>query len=333
MGSAFFVQLRCLLLDSLVTWAAARQVEQRPATATDLLRAVQELSATLPAAVLDSRPQVREMTDTSDVPQMTTSLEEVASALDHGPRTFPPASSTRATRTLRRPVRGRNRTSRRPRSMRLARSLRTPRSWGPPRRRTPRTNSRRRAADESWCCGHRARPEGVISPTRPVGARSNTTCRPTSFSYVLLQGEEDRDRSGRIGDDEEGDEHSREEAQIDQVHLTDDLSAARGAVGDRCQDVRLREVLSEPVGFAGAMVVAAARDQQVMAGREVAQTGAFGLVVLAVIDLDAVQPRLDHGLQQVQRQGRIRVTEPGWAMSATPPAAWIACTASTGEGA
>ncbi|MDN5600230.1 MAG: Stk1 family PASTA domain-containing Ser/Thr kinase [Brachybacterium sp.] len=76
-------------LDSLVTWAAARQVEQRPATATDLLRAVQELSATLPAAVLDSRPQVREMTDTSDVPQMTTSLEEVASALDHGPRTFP----------------------------------------------------------------------------------------------------------------------------------------------------------------------------------------------------------------------------------------------------
>ncbi|WP_394214735.1 Stk1 family PASTA domain-containing Ser/Thr kinase [Brachybacterium vulturis] len=76
-------------LDSLVTWSAARQVEQRPATATDLLRAVQELAATLPAAVLDSRPQVRESTSTSDVPQMTTSLEEVASALDHGPRTFP----------------------------------------------------------------------------------------------------------------------------------------------------------------------------------------------------------------------------------------------------
>ena len=76
-------------LDSLVTWAAARQVEQRPATAADLLRAVQELAATLPAAVLESRPQVREMTDTSGVPQLTTSLEEVASALDHGPRTFP----------------------------------------------------------------------------------------------------------------------------------------------------------------------------------------------------------------------------------------------------
>lgn len=76
-------------LDSLVTWAAARQVEQRPATAADLLRVVRELAATLPAAVLDSRPQVREMTDTSDVPRMTASLAEVASALDHGPRAFP----------------------------------------------------------------------------------------------------------------------------------------------------------------------------------------------------------------------------------------------------
>ncbi|HLQ80977.1 MAG TPA: Stk1 family PASTA domain-containing Ser/Thr kinase [Brachybacterium sp.] len=76
-------------LDSLVTWAAARQVEQRPATAADLLRAVRELTATLPAAVLDSRPAAREMADTSDVPRMTTSLEEVASGLDRGPRAFP----------------------------------------------------------------------------------------------------------------------------------------------------------------------------------------------------------------------------------------------------
>ncbi|ATG52242.1 serine/threonine protein kinase [Brachybacterium vulturis] len=76
-------------LDSLVTWSAARQVEQRPATAADLLRAVQELAATLPAAVLDSRPLTRESSSTADVPQLTTSLQEVASALDHGPRTFP----------------------------------------------------------------------------------------------------------------------------------------------------------------------------------------------------------------------------------------------------
>ncbi|HEX7350815.1 PASTA domain-containing protein [Brachybacterium sp.] len=78
-------------LDSLVTWAAARPVEQRPATAADLLRAVQELIATLSPAVLASRPQAREDADTSDVPRMTTSLEEVASELDHGPRAFPSA--------------------------------------------------------------------------------------------------------------------------------------------------------------------------------------------------------------------------------------------------
>lgn len=76
-------------LDSLVTWAAARPVEQRPAAATDLLRAVRELLATLPDSVLDSRPQPCEAKDTSDVPQLTTSLEEVASGLDHGPRAFP----------------------------------------------------------------------------------------------------------------------------------------------------------------------------------------------------------------------------------------------------
>jgi len=44
-------------LDSLVTWAAARPVEQRPATAADLLRAVQDLTATLPASVLDHGPR------------------------------------------------------------------------------------------------------------------------------------------------------------------------------------------------------------------------------------------------------------------------------------
>ena len=76
-------------LDSLVTWAAARTVEHRPASATDLLRAVQELSATLPGPVLETRPRRREATDTSDVPRLTASLDEVASELLHGPRSFP----------------------------------------------------------------------------------------------------------------------------------------------------------------------------------------------------------------------------------------------------
>src|SRR5690625_6744103 len=47
-------------LDSLVTWAAARSVEQRPAGALDLLRAVHELQHSLPDAVMDTRPRPRE---------------------------------------------------------------------------------------------------------------------------------------------------------------------------------------------------------------------------------------------------------------------------------
>ncbi|GAA1290129.1 MULTISPECIES: Stk1 family PASTA domain-containing Ser/Thr kinase [Brachybacterium] len=77
-------------LDSLVTWAAARKVEQRPATATDLLRAVRELHKTLPAAVLDSRPTTREDTDTSDVVRPTSHLDEVVAELSSDPRAFPP---------------------------------------------------------------------------------------------------------------------------------------------------------------------------------------------------------------------------------------------------
>ncbi|MGP9539683.1 PASTA domain-containing protein [Brachybacterium sp. AOP43-C2-M15] len=78
-------------LDSLVTWAAARPVEQRPASAADLLRAVRELAATLPESVLEARPQPREDDDTSDVPRMTATLDEVAAELGHGPRAFPSA--------------------------------------------------------------------------------------------------------------------------------------------------------------------------------------------------------------------------------------------------
>lgn len=76
-------------LDSLVTWAASRTVEQRPATAADLLCAVQDLSRTLSPAVLDTRPSPREDTDTGAVPALTASLDEVASALGSGPRAFP----------------------------------------------------------------------------------------------------------------------------------------------------------------------------------------------------------------------------------------------------
>src|SRR5699024_9812570 len=76
-------------LDSLVTWAAARPVGQRPAGAAELLRVVRELSATLPAAVLATRPEPREGFETGDVPRMTASLDAVASALEHGPRAFP----------------------------------------------------------------------------------------------------------------------------------------------------------------------------------------------------------------------------------------------------
>src|SRR5699024_112725 len=58
-------------LDSLVTWAAARSVEQRPAGALDLLRAVHELQHSLPDAVMDTRPRPREDADTGEVPRPT----------------------------------------------------------------------------------------------------------------------------------------------------------------------------------------------------------------------------------------------------------------------
>ena len=77
-------------LDSLITWACARTVEQRPASAADLLRAVRELSATLPPAVLAARPEKVEQSDTSDVPRQTAALDEVAVRLTGGPRPFLP---------------------------------------------------------------------------------------------------------------------------------------------------------------------------------------------------------------------------------------------------
>nr|WP_245354513.1 Stk1 family PASTA domain-containing Ser/Thr kinase [Brachybacterium sacelli] len=76
-------------LDSLVTWAASRTVEQRPATAAELLRAVRELSRTMPAPTLDQRPVPREDDDTSDVPRPTAPLEDAVAELGSGPRVFP----------------------------------------------------------------------------------------------------------------------------------------------------------------------------------------------------------------------------------------------------
>lgn len=76
-------------LDSLVTWAAARPVEQRPATAADLLRAVRGLLETFPAAVQDTRPASRELDDTSDVKLPTAHLDDVVAELRRGPRAFP----------------------------------------------------------------------------------------------------------------------------------------------------------------------------------------------------------------------------------------------------
>ncbi|WP_114856339.1 Stk1 family PASTA domain-containing Ser/Thr kinase [Brachybacterium sp. YJGR34] len=76
-------------LDSLVTWSAARPVGQRPGTAADMLRAVRELSATLPDTALDVRPAPYEDPDTSDLPLVTAPLDEALTELDRGPRAFP----------------------------------------------------------------------------------------------------------------------------------------------------------------------------------------------------------------------------------------------------
>ena len=62
-------------LDSLVTWAASRRPESRPADARELLRAVRELRASLPPSVLRSYPQPKEASDTADVPEITAAID------------------------------------------------------------------------------------------------------------------------------------------------------------------------------------------------------------------------------------------------------------------
>lgn len=81
------------------------------------------------------------------------------------------------------------------------------------------------------------------------------------------------------------------------------------------------------------MEVTAAGDQQFVAARELPQPRPLVLVVLAVIDLDAVETRLDQGLQQRQRQVVVPGDRPGWARTETPLASRIARTADSGEGA
>lgn len=76
-------------LDSLVTWAAARTVQQRPATAEDLLRAVQELQRTLPASVLDARPEARELDSTGEIPRLTVPLGDAVAQIGAEARSFP----------------------------------------------------------------------------------------------------------------------------------------------------------------------------------------------------------------------------------------------------
>lgn len=78
-------------IDSLVTWAAARTVQQRPATAADLLRSVRDLERSLPPTVLDARPERREDAETGDVPRLTAPLTDAASLLEGAPRTWPGA--------------------------------------------------------------------------------------------------------------------------------------------------------------------------------------------------------------------------------------------------
>src|SRR5699024_10356168 len=76
-------------LDSLVTWAASRVVEQRPATAAELLAAVRDLTGSLPGPVLEQRPVPRPEGDTGAVPRPTSPLEDDVAELRGAPRAFP----------------------------------------------------------------------------------------------------------------------------------------------------------------------------------------------------------------------------------------------------
>jgi serine/threonine-protein kinase len=66
-------------IDSLVTWSAARDPQQRPATAHQMLTAVRGLLRELPAEVLDSAPEVVDEVeaDTGGIALLTRDLDDV----------------------------------------------------------------------------------------------------------------------------------------------------------------------------------------------------------------------------------------------------------------
>ncbi|MGY5764370.1 PASTA domain-containing protein [Brachybacterium sp. DNPG3] len=78
-------------LDALVTWASDRRVEQRPASASELLRSVRELQSQLSPAALDGRPRPISDPDTGEVPRLTASLDEIVAELHGDARVFPPS--------------------------------------------------------------------------------------------------------------------------------------------------------------------------------------------------------------------------------------------------
>jgi len=76
-------------LDSLVTWCCARTPASRPRDAYELLEALEDLAATLPAAVLDAPPLAAERNGTQDVPHLTSALDDAALLEDAPARSFP----------------------------------------------------------------------------------------------------------------------------------------------------------------------------------------------------------------------------------------------------
>ncbi|MCL6423469.1 Stk1 family PASTA domain-containing Ser/Thr kinase [Brachybacterium sp. JHP9] len=75
-------------VDSLITWAASRDPEQRPRSAEDMLASVRELLRTLPPGVLDAEPAPLEETDTQDVPRLTAQMDDVDLERDAPARAF-----------------------------------------------------------------------------------------------------------------------------------------------------------------------------------------------------------------------------------------------------
>ncbi|MBK0329860.1 serine/threonine protein kinase [Brachybacterium sp. MASK1Z-5] len=83
-------------VDSLVTWACARDPQHRPRGAGDLLAGVRDLLRTLPAAVLDAAPSELHDVDTQDVPRLTAHLDDVDLAGEAAARAFPLAARLEA---------------------------------------------------------------------------------------------------------------------------------------------------------------------------------------------------------------------------------------------